>query len=235
MAGQVLRVKKITWLVLGAAALVVSSGFLVRGYFDHSAPPPKSPFAIDSTEYHAACVYNKHLVDSAVSMLHTGNIVLRMGHGADSKLLSELNARDKSFSHCGIVMVENGYPFVYHSIGGEDNPDERLRRDSAGFFFSPFNNSAIAIVHFDFKERDISELRNVVTGFYKARPRFDMKFDLATDDLLYCSEFVYTALNKAMKDTGYIAATTLLGHRFVGIDDIFMNDHANIVWRIKFK
>ena len=226
--------KETTWLLLGAAALYFS-GILMSGCISRTDAQSNNTFAIDSTEYHAACVYNKHLVDSAVSMLRTGNIVLRMGHGADSKLLSELNARDKSFSHCGIVLVENGYPFVYHSIGGEDNPDERLRRDSASFFFSPLNNSAIAIVHFDFKRSDISELQNVVTGYYKARPRFDMKFDLATDDKLYCSEFVYKALNKTMKDTGCIAATTLLGHRFVGIDDIFMNDHANIVWRMKFK
>jgi Permuted papain-like amidase enzyme, YaeF/YiiX, C92 family len=229
-----LRVERLIHSALGAAALILS-GFLLYGCFSKSDAQSKNTFAIDSAEYRAACVYNKHLVDSAVSMLHTGNIVLRMGHGADSKLLSELNARDKSFSHCGIVMAENGYPFVYHSIGGEDNPDERLRRDSASFFFSQLNNSAIAIVHFDFKENDVNELRQVVSGFYKSRPRFDMKFDLSTDDQLYCSEFVYKAINKAMKDTSYIAATTLLGHRFVGIDDIFMNDHANIVWRIKYK
>jgi len=179
--------------------------------------------------------YNTHMVDSAVSMLRSGNIVLRMGLGADSKLLSELNSRDQTFSHCGIVMVEHGYPFVYHSIGGEDNPDERLRRDSANFFFSPKNNSEIAIAHFSFDTSDVDELRAVVANYYKERPKFDMKFDLATDDKLYCSEFVYKAINKAMRDSVYITATTLFGHRFVGIDDIFMNDHANMVWRIKFK
>ncbi len=221
--------------MLGVSALVVLSGFLVRGYFDHTETRSKSAFTIDSVEYRKACVYNKGKVDSAVSLLQTGNVVLRMGLGADSKLLSDLNTKDKSFSHCGIVMIEHGYPFVYHSIGGEDNPDERLRRDSAGFFFSPFNNSAIAIVHFAFKAGDIIALQRVVTDYYKARPRFDMKFDLATDDELYCSEFVCKALNKAMNDTSYIAATTLLGRRFVGIDDIFMNGHANIVWQIRYK
>ena len=45
----------------------------------------------------------------------------------------------------------------------------------------------------------------------------------------------WIAYDKAMKDTAYIQATTLFGHRFVGIDDIYLNDHANIVWRIKFK
>jgi Permuted papain-like amidase enzyme, YaeF/YiiX, C92 family len=196
----------------------------------------ESPYSrIDTSGWPAARAYDRHAVDTAVSMLHSGDIVLRMGLGADSKLLSGLNSRDQSFSHCGIVFVENGYPFVYHAIGGEDNPDERLRRDSAWFFFSPQNNSDIAVTQFSFDSSQVSALQQVVYDIYKARPRFDMKFDLATDDKLYCSEFVYKAVNKAMKDTTYIEPTLLFGRRFVGIDDIFMNEHANIVWRIKFK
>lgn len=227
--------KKIVSILVGLGALVVLSGFLVKGYFDRRDNAVAPVTVTERPALRVARAFNRHMVDSGVSLLRSGNIVLRMGLGADSKLLSELNARDQTFSHCGIVMIEHGYPFVYHSIGGEDNPDERLRRDSASFFFSPKNNSEIGIAHFAFDSGNVAELRRVVTAYYKLRPRFDMKFDLSTDDKLYCSEFVYKAINKAMKDTGYIHATTLFGHRFVGIDDIFMNDHANLVWRIKFK
>jgi len=179
--------------------------------------------------------WNKHVIDSAVSLLKSGNIVLRSGLGADSYLLAQMNRKNKTYSHCGIVMVEHGYPFVYHSIGGEDNPDERLRRDSAVFFFSPLHNSGLAIVQYDFDEVQQNALKNVVSQYYKERPKFDMKFDLQTDDKLYCAEFVYKAINKATRDPGYIKPTSVLGFTFVGTDDLFVNSHAHIIWQIRYK
>jgi hypothetical protein len=183
----------------------------------------------------SANTYNNQIVDSAVSLLRSGNIVLRMGTGADSYLLSQMNRKNKDYSHCGIVMMENGYPFVYHSIGGEDNPDERLRRDSANFFFSPAHNTGIAIVRYDYDNAAIARLRGIVAAYYNARPKFDMKFDLKTDDKLYCSEFVCKALNRAMSNDSYIKVTSVLGYKFVGTDDLFINPHAYIFWQKKFK
>jgi hypothetical protein len=177
---------------------------------------------------------NKQFVDSGVAMLQNGNLVLRMGLGADSHLLAQINQRDKSYSHCGIVVIEHGYPFVYHAIGGEDNPDARLRRDSASFFFSPQNNTRIAIVHLDLTAQQLLVLDTVVHNYYRARPKFDLQFDLATDDKLYCSEFVYKAMNKATHQS-YIGLTTAAGHRFVGIDDLFLNSHAQLTWQAKFR
>jgi len=179
--------------------------------------------------------YNKHLVDTAVSLLRSGYIVLRTGSGADSYLLAQMNRKDKTYSHCGIVMIEHGYPFVYHSIGGEDNPDERLRRDSASFFFSPLHNEGLAIVRYDYDADKVNELKQVVNEYYKERPKFDMKFDLKTDDKLYCAEFVYKAVNRTMHDAEYIKTTSVLGCTFVGIDDLFVNAHAHIIWKTKFK
>jgi len=179
--------------------------------------------------------YNKRLIDTAISLLKSGYIVLRTGKGADSYLLAQMNQTDKTYSHCGIVMIEHGYPFVYHSIGGEDNPDERLRRDSAGFFFSPLHNDGLAVVRYDYDDDKVNTLRQVVGQYYKERPKFDMKFDLKTDDKLYCAEFVYKAVNKATHDPAYIRPTTVLGCTFVGIDNLFVNAHAHMIWKTKFK
>lgn len=179
--------------------------------------------------------FNKHLVDSAIAMLKSGQVVLRTGYGADSYMLAHMGRRNKTYSHCGIVMVEHGYPFVYHSIGGEDNPDERLRRDSAVFFFSPKHNSGIALIGYDYSADKIELLRKTVDSYYHARPLFDMKFDLATDDKLYCTEFIYKAVNKIMHDSLYIRRSAEYGHDFVGVDDLFLNDHAHIIWQTRYK
>ena len=178
---------------------------------------------------------NDSLVGVGISLLKSGNIVLRMGKGADSYMLSQFNRRDKSYSHCGIVFIENGYPFVYHAIGGEDNPDERLRRDSASFFFSPAHNFAFGVVDYHFDSAQENRLRNAVLDYYKKRPLFDLKFDLGTDDKLYCAEFVFKALNKAANNDTFIGTSSVMGFRFAGVDDLFLNPHCKIIWQTKFK
>lgn len=215
-------------------ALVFFSGF-ISGCGNATPKATATASTPDPAIVRATNTWNKHIVDTAVSLLRTGYIVLRRGLGADSYMLAEMNRRNKTYSHCGIVMVEQGYPFIYHSIGGEDNPDERLRRDSANFFFSPRHNTHLAVIRYSLDTVQVSSLKQVVTAYYQQRPRFDMKFDLATDDKLYCSEFIYKAVNKAVGDTGYISTSMLLKRRQVGIDDLFMNSHASVVWEVKFK
>ncbi len=193
------------------------------------------PEAVDQKVQQSVNYANKKIVDTAVSLLRQGYLVLRMGLGADSRILAGMNQKNRAYSHCGIVMIEHGYPFVYHSIGGEDNPDARLRRDSAQFFFSPLHNTALAVVQYDLSNDQLHELDKVVHAYYRQRPRFDMKFDLQTDDKLYCAEFVYKAVNKAVKDTTYISTTRVGGFRFVGVDDLFVNPHAHMVWQSVFK
>lgn len=180
-------------------------------------------------------LWNKHIVDTAVSLLKNGDIVLRTGIGPDSYLLCQMNQKDKTYSHCGIVMIENGYPFVYHSIGGEDNPDERLRRDSASFFFSPQHNMGLGIIRYDLSNGQIAQLGKIVRDYYAQRPRFDMKFDLSTDDQLYCSEFVYKALCRATLDTSFISKSYHLKKPYIGIDDLYGNSHATFIWKMRYK
>ena len=178
---------------------------------------------------------NLRAVDSAVAMLHSGDLALRTGADVISYMLCQLNQKDKTFSHCGVVIIEHGYPFVYHSIGGEDNPDEKLRRDSASFFFSPANNRGLGIARFDADSTHLNRLQQVVRKWYRKGPKFDLAFDLQTNDRLYCAEFVYKAVDEAMDDTAYISPTTKKGFTFVGTDNLFCNGHTHMVWQIEYK
>ena len=216
-------------MVLGIAVVFALVSMSVHD--DDTGPAAPADPAVQRT----ADAWNARAIDSVVGLLRTGNVVLRMGVGADSRIVAQMNQHDKAYSHCGIVMVEGGYPFVYHSIGGEDNPDARLRRDSACSFFSPRHNTGIAVIGYDHTAATVITLRQVVTTLYRQRPRFDMKFDLATDDQLYCSEFVYKAITRAVHDTGYLHTTYVLGHTIVGIDDLYLNSHARMVCAVRYK
>ena len=223
---------RVVKIVLGVFLVAGVSVFAAMRLYTYNESASAS---MDTIALQQVDAYNQHLVDSAVSFLKSGYVVVRTGIGADSYMLTQMNLKDKTYSHCGIVLIENGYPFVYHSIGGETNPDQRLRRDSASFFFSPKHNLGIGIVSYNYTDECLGKLRTVVHEYYRKRPRFDMKFDLKTDDKLYCAEFIYKSMNKAMGDSQYIKTSHALGYTFVGIDDLYINPHASMIWQIKFK
>src|SRR5690606_33196633 len=90
-------------------------------------PPEAGPSAAEPAIPKPDRVQHNRLRDSCVQLLRTGDLALRTGNDITSRMFCEFNRIDKTYSHCGMVVVEHGYPFVYHSIGGEDNPDQRLR------------------------------------------------------------------------------------------------------------
>jgi len=179
--------------------------------------------------------WNNQEIDSSVHLLQNGDLVLRTGADATSYMLRQMNLTNKTYSHCGIVMIEDGYPFVYHSIGGEDNPDEKLRRDSASFFFSPKYNERLGIARLDITAPQITQLHEIVKRYYKMAIPFDMDFDLATNDKFYCAEFVYKSIREATADTGYFSRTQLLARNYVGVDNLYDTRHAKMICDIRFK
>lgn len=179
--------------------------------------------------------WNQHVIDSCIGLLHDGDLVVRTGRDITSQMLCRFNLHDQTYSHAGIVIIENGYPFVYHSIGGEDNPDAKIRRDSAFFWFSAIHNLGLGICHFDMNAEQINELKQVVRQYYKERRMFDMKFDLQTDDRLYCAEFVYKAVNSTMKDNAYLQPVTRFGLRYIAIDNLYLNPHTQLICQVRYK
>lgn len=178
---------------------------------------------------------NYHAIDSALHLLQNGDLVLRTGADATSYMLRQMNRTDRTYSHCGIVMVEDDYPFVYHSIGGEDNPDSRLRRDSVSFFFSPVSNERLGIARLDINGDQIGALHHIVKRYYKMAVPFDMDFDLLTDSSFYCAEFVYKSVQEATADTGYFSLTRMARKTYVGVDNLFDPRHAKIICDVRFK
>ena len=127
----------------------------------------------------------------ATKMLQSGDLVLRMGSDATSYIFSRFNSVDPTYSHCGIAWIEDGRPVIYHSIGGEDNPDEKLRREEVTQWFSPENNLRFAIVRYPLDSSQLADLHRFLRKKFEDSCRFDMDFDLSTDERMYCAELVY--------------------------------------------
>jgi len=174
------------------------------------------------------------LVDSCSNYLQNGCIVLRTGNDVISSMFAKFNTMDKTYSHCGIAFQEKGKWYVYHSIGGEDNPDEKLRRDTYERFVSLEHNIGFGICNLGLNTAQQINLRDVVYQFYQQRLPFDMKFDLKSDDRLYCAEMVYKAYHNALNSNSFFKITIHKTFEFVSTDNIFVNNHAQMLCRVTY-
>lgn len=197
-------------------------------------PAPTQPTPQENQKTDLKQIRATHLVDSARHFLHAGAIVLRRGNDAISSLFAELNKTDKSYSHCGIAFQEEGRWYVYHSIGGEDNPDARLRRDAFSTFVRRNHNYGFAIAQLRLKPAQTASLQELVKSWYHEGKPFDMQFDLKSDDRLYCAEMLYKAFNQVIDGPGCFPVTEHRGFRYVSTDNIYRNKAVEMLCRINY-
>lgn len=155
--------------------------------------------------------------------IRTGDLVTRTGNDFTSQSLRKLCQRNQTYSHCGIASIENDTLFIYHAMGGEWNPDEKLRRDPWFLFAEPYSNNGVGQFRFDLPDSTIKKLVAVTQQFYKDGLTFDMKFDLKTDDKMYCAEFIYKSYLKASNGKMVFNKSRIGDFEFIGPDDIFLH------------
>lgn len=167
--------------------------------------------------------------------IQTGDLVTRTGNDFTSESLRNLCRRDQTYSHCGIASRENDTLFIYHAMGGEWNPDEKLRRDPWKLFAEPYSNKGVGLFRFEMPDSNIARLINVMQHYYQSGLTFDMKFDLKTDDKMYCAEFIYKSYLKATDEKINFSKSHIGEFEFVGPDDIFLHPlckrRAQIVYK----
>lgn len=169
------------------------------------------------------------------NIIKSGDLVLRTGKDFTSETMRRLSLNDKTYSHCGIASIEHDSIFVYHAIGGEFNPDQKLRRDLVEVFCNPYESRGFGIFRYKFTPYENARLIKFADSVYKKGVKFDMLFNLANNDRLYCSEFVYKAVKEASNNTINLNTTTLNHINFIAIDNLFFNSNCIEIKRIKFK
>lgn len=173
-------------------------------------------------------------IDSSKSLIENGDVIFRNGIDEVSQAARSMNRKDTSYSHCGLVFIENGTPFVYHALGGSYNPSQKLKRELLDSFCNPKENNAFGIYRYNLKKEESTKLDSVVKGYYKAGLKFDMFFNYFSDDKMYCSEFVFKSLNGSVKGayTKYLRLDTIpFG---VTTDDIFLNENCRLIKKQTF-
>jgi hypothetical protein len=136
------------------------------------------------------------LIREGQALLKEGDLVFRMNEDFTSQFIRQFNRKDKSFSHVGIILFENGRPFVYH-MGTENNPQGLMQKDSLAAFCNPRHNRAYGIYRYALNPGELKTLKKSVLSWKESGVRFDSSFNLNSKDLMYCSEMVARGLGLA--------------------------------------
>jgi hypothetical protein len=177
----------------------------------------------------------KHTLDSVKMLIKPGDVITRTGNDFTSQSLKTLNRKDKTFSHCGIANIENDSVLVYHAIGGEWNPNQKIKRESFEAFINPAENNLMGIYRFAILKNIKENLIKTAKKFYGSNILFDMDFNLKTDDKMYCVEFVYKTFLIASSNKITFNHSFINNFEFVGVDDITQHKLSKQIAIVNYK
>ncbi len=177
--------------------------------------------------------YNQ--IEQSKRLIQSGDIIFRNGNDEVSEAARRMNRKDSSWSHCGIILIENDSIMVYHALGGTYNPDMKLLREPLAVFCNPKENYGFGVYRYELDTAQFSTIRQTVHQHYRNGLRFDLFFNFETDDVMYCSEFVFKTMNKSLhgKLSPYLRIDTI--PYGVTTDDLFLNPDCKPVTRENFK
>jgi hypothetical protein len=190
--------------------------------------------------------------------IREGDLILRCGNDFISESLSDFSQNEKLYSHSGIAIIDNGTMYVYSNMAGDINPDEIMRRDIVDSFITPAHNIAIGIYRYDITTPELENLKNIIHTHYNNKLPFDMNFDLATNDRMYCAEMIAKSVEQAtghrivfskslitpglkekylkkLLEKKVIPSAKVAGQReYLALDNLYLNPHCREVKKILF-
>jgi hypothetical protein len=167
--------------------------------------------------------YRDSVFARAAKLAQSGDLATRMGSDVTSLMLAQLNPVDGKYSHCGIVCIENDTPFVYHCLGGEFNPDQKMRRDPLWLFAHPADNKRLGLYRPAMQALQLKRVLDSVTAWHQAQLPFDMNFDLNTREALYCTEMATNAYEAGWRGERVITRHAVSGKKYIPVDALFLN------------
>lgn len=203
----------------------------------NNSPTYKSyvPTSLDSARQQAYVERAGKELITIKRFVKSGDVVTRTGNDFTSQSLRNLNQRDRTYSHCGIASIEHDTIFIYHALGGDFNPDQKIRRDPIERFAHPSANKGIGVFRFIVADSIVQRITTAARCFYQKEVMFDMAFDLASDNRMYCTEFVYKSIQIASGNEVPIHHSRIREFEFIGVDDIFLHPKCRKQAELIFK
>lgn len=176
---------------------------------------------------------NLHLPDTL--KLQSGDLVFREGIGYISRTLKQFNRADKRFSHAGIIHIQDNEAFVYHCIGGEGNPDNRMKMEKLSSFCASKEALAFGIYRPDLSASLSKAVDSLATSYWRKGLEFDTHFDLESNDKMYCTELIYKIYDEVLRENNFVPLTSISGTTYVSCDNIFMQKQVKELFTFTYK
>ena len=160
------------------------------------------------------------------SLLKSGDIIFREGRGIISNVFRRLSLKDPRYSHAGIIHIEKGDIYVYHMLGGEEGKNNIMRKERIESFCNANQSNAFGIYRTDQIAKNIDSL---TTDYFEKQVVFDDKFNLETDDEMYCTELVYKVLREVSGKNNFLPLTTISGTQYISCADIYLSSHLRLI------
>jgi hypothetical protein len=141
--------------------------------------------------------------------LQSGDLIFRRGRSAESHLVL-VTDRKSHFSHVGIIYAENQILYVIHAVPGENKggPDF-IKKEKINTFLAPKKASTYSVYRSDFSEDINKKAAYFANQLYRKKLLFDNKYDLNTDEKLYCTELILKVFQQATNQSFKINTTRL--------------------------
>ena len=180
-------------------------------------------------------VQEKRLVAAFRDSIKAGDMITRTGNDFTSFCLRQFCQTDKTYSHAGIANIENDSVIVYHALGGEFNPNQTILRESFEVFVSSMANHGFAVFRFPMSPKQVNRLIEETRRSYQDSLRFDMQFDLSTNDKMYCTEFTAKMYQRAFNNDSMFAVSRIGSFEFLAPDNLFSHSSCQRLYQAYFK
>ena len=158
-----------------------------------------------------------------VSEVRTGDIVLRCGHGLLSDLFRNTSITEKLYSHAGLIVVDNGVPYVYHAIGEGGHGNGGIKKEILRSFCSDLVSKRFALYRTELSSDEMKKTVHEINRRIIETYAFDEKFDWTTDDALYCTEFIAKVLEQSTCFRIRFELDSLKGIPYLALDKLYQN------------
>lgn len=198
---------------------------------------------------------NDLLLKDAKAIIQPGDLVLRTGTDYASEQIKMLSKQDPTYSHSGIACVDSGKVYVCHVETDYQHINNKVRKELLDSFCNPAKNLGFAVARYTLTPEEKKKLLDYLEDKCRKQVAFDMRFDLATDDQLYCSEMIYKGLAQATNKKIMIATDRItdrnkfklikrhfkltekqiVSRDIIPIDHLYLNPWCTVVKRYPFQ
>lgn len=170
----------------------------------------------------AVCVYfySPEKLIIRAPKLENGDVIFRRENSFWGDIATSIARRDGSYSHTGIILLQNGSPYVVHAYADAKTNNAQVSMQPLAEFLK--NSSASAYFRLNFAPAIREEVAKQAFGYYQRKTPFDDKFSLDDDKAVYCTELVWAASKIA---SGYDIApekSLMMDRKYIGNDDLFL-------------